>query len=184
MNLVYFRALTIEQAAASPRIAETAAAVLFGPVGARIMSMAVLISTFGCLSATILYSSRIYLPMAEDGVFFRNLAKVHPRFHIPGRSLWAQSLWAVALTLSGTYEQLYTYVVFAVVLFQIGAAAAVFVLRHRYPDWERPYRTWGYPWIPANTLVERPAESLIGLVFIAAGLPAYAWWRRDRSNVG
>lgn len=189
MNLLYFRTLTVEQAAATPRIAETAAEVLFGPTGARIMSAAVLLSTFGCLSATILYTSRIYLPMAEDGVFFRGLAKIHPRFHIPGRSLWAQSLWAVALTLSGTYEQIYTYVVFGVVLFQIGTAAAVFVLRRKYPDFERPYKVWGYPWVPiafivasvlvvVNTLIERPTESLIGLAFIAAGLPAYAWWRR------
>jgi APA family basic amino acid/polyamine antiporter len=127
--------------------------------------------------------------MAQDGVFFRALAAVHPRFHVPGRSLWAQSLWAIALTLSGTYEQLYTYVVFAVVLSQIAGAAAVFVLRRKYPDAERPYRTWGYPWVPAlfilasallviNTLIERPVESLIGLAFIATGLPAYAWWRR------
>ena len=154
------------------------------------MSLAVVISTFGCLSATILYSSRIYLPMAEDGVFFRGLARVHPKFHTPGGSLWAQSLWGVVLTLSGTYEQLYTYVVFAAVLFHILTAGAVFVLRHRRPNLERPYKTWGYPWVPmlfilasvllvANTLMERPVESLLGLVFIAAGLPAYAWWRRQ-----
>ncbi len=193
INLVYFRALSLEEMAATPRIAETAAAALFGPSGARVMSLAVLISTFGCLSATILYSSRIYLPMAQDGVFFRALAVVHPRFHVPGRSLWAQSLWAIALTLSGTYEQLYTYVVFAVVLSQIAGAAAVFVLRSKYPDAERPYRTWGYPWVPAlfilasallviNTLLERPVESLIGLGFIATGLPAYAWWQRSRPD--
>jgi len=95
----------------------------------------------------------------------------------------------MALTLSGTYEQLYTYVIFAGLLFHIGTAAAVIVLRRRLPDLERPYRVWGYPWVPllfilasilllANTLVEKPVESLIGLVFIAAGIPAYMWWRR------
>lgn len=193
INVVYLRALPLAQAAATPRIAETAAEVLFGAGGARLISLAVVISTFGCLSATILYSSRIYLPMAEDGVFFRGLAKVHPKFHTPGRSLWAQSLWGMALTLTGTYEQLYTYVVFAAVLFHVATAGAVLVLRRRRPDLERPYRTWGYPWVPGlfivasvllvgNTLIEKPVESLAGLGFLAAGLPAYAWWRRRAAS--
>ncbi|MEZ5331049.1 MAG: amino acid permease [Thermoanaerobaculia bacterium] len=189
MNLVYLRALTLPEMAATPRIGETAAAALFGPVGARVVSAAVLVSTFGCLSASILYSSRIYLPMAEDGVFFRGLAAVHPVHRTPHRSLWAQSLWAVLLTVSGTYEQLYTYVIFAAVLFHVATGAAVFVLRRTRPDAPRPYRVWGYPVVPGlfllasivlvvNTLVERPVESLWGLALVAAGLPAYALWRR------
>jgi len=189
INIVYLRVLPLEVMAETPRIAETAATALFGAGGGKLMSFAVLVSTFGCLSATILYSSRIYLPMARDGVFFRGLAAVHPRFHTPGRSLWAQSLWAVVLALSGTYEQLYTYVIFAGLLFHVATAGAVIVLRRNRPDLERPYRVFGYPWVPvlfilgsflllANTLVEKPVESLIGLFFIAAGVPAYAWWRR------
>jgi len=189
VNIVYFLALPLDAIAASSRVAEAAAAALFGPGGAKAMSFAVLVSTFGCLSATILYSSRIYLPMARDGVFFRGLARANPRFRTPGRSLWAQSLWAVALALSGTYEQLYTYVIFASLLFHVATAAAVYVLRRRRPELERPYLVPGYPWVPGlfilasvlllgNTLIERPVESLIGLVLIAAGLPAYAWWRR------
>ncbi len=189
INIVYLRVLPLDVMAETPRIAETAATALFGAGGGKLMSFAVLVSTFGCLSATILYSSRIYLPMARDGVFFRGLAAVHPRFHIPGRSLWAQSLWAVVLALSGTYEQLYTYVIFAGLLFHVATAGAVIVLRRNRPGLERPYRVFGYPWVPmlfilgsflllANTLVEKPVESLIGLFFIAAGLPAYAWWRR------
>ena len=189
INIVYLRVLPLEVMAETPRIAETAATALFGAGGGKLMSFAVLVSTFGCLSATILYSSRIYLPMARDGVFFRGLAAVHPRFHTPGRSLWAQSLWAVVLALSGTYEQLYTYVIFAGLLFHVATAGAVIVLRRNRPGLERPYRVFGYPWVPmlfilgsflllANTLVEKPVESLIGLFFIAAGLPAYAWWRR------
>jgi len=189
-NLVYFRALTVPEMAATPRIAETAATALFGAGGGRLMSVAVLISTFGCLAATILYSPRIYLTMARDGVFFRRLAEVHPRFHTPVKSLWAQSLWAMALTLSGTYEQLYTYVVFAAVLFHVATGSAVFVLRRKHPDMPRSYRAWGYPWVPAlfvlastllvaNTLMEKPVESLLGLGFVALGLPAYFWWRRS-----
>ncbi len=190
LNLVYFRALPVEAMAETPRIGETAAAALFGAGGARLVSLAVLVSTLGCLSATILYSSRIYLPMAEDGVFFRALARVHPKHRIPGASLWAQSGWAVVLTLSGTYEQLYTYVVFAAVLFHAATGAAVLVLRRTRPELERPYRVWGYPLVPlafilasvalvANTLVEKPVESLLGLGFVVLGLPAYLGWRRS-----
>jgi APA family basic amino acid/polyamine antiporter len=189
INLVYFVALPLDEIAATPRIGETAATALFGGGGGKLMSFAILVSTFGCLSATILYSPRIYLPMSRDGVFFRGLAAVHPRFHTPGRSLWAQSLWAVVLTVSGTYEQIYTYVIFGGLLFHAATAGAVFVLRRKYPDVERPYRVFGYPWVPlifilasvlliGNTLLEKPIESLIGLIFIAAGVPAYLWWRR------
>jgi APA family basic amino acid/polyamine antiporter len=189
INLVYFVALPLDAIAETPRIGETAAAALFGDVGGRLMSFAILVSTFGCLAATILYSPRIYLAMSRDGVFFRSLGAVNPRFHTPGRSLWAQSLWAVVLTLSGTYEQIYTYVIFGGLLFHAGTAGAVFVLRNKRPDVERPYRVFGYPWVPllfilasilliGNTLVGKPIESLIGLVFIAAGVPAYLWWRR------
>jgi APA family basic amino acid/polyamine antiporter len=127
--------------------------------------------------------------MAEDGVFFRGLAEIHPKHRVPTKSLWAQSLWAVLLTLSGTYSQLYTYVVFVAVLFHVLAGAAVFVLRKRRPDAPRPYRVWGYPWIPiafigasllllANTLQTSPVESISGLAILALGLPAYAYWRK------
>jgi len=193
LNVVYLRALPVSEMAGTSRIGETAAAVLFGGGGARVVSLAVLISTFGCLAATILYSPRIYLEMAEDGLFFRSLARVHPVHRTPGRSLWAQSGWAVVLTLSGTYEQLYTYVVFAAVLFHVATGAAVFVLRRKRPDAERPYRTWGYPVVPGlfilasallvgNTLVEKPVESLLGVGLVALGLPAYLFWRRQLRN--
>ena len=191
INLAYLRALPIPALAEASRVGEAAASALFGPLGARLVSAAVLVSTFGCLSATLLYSSRIYLPMAMDGLFFRSLAAVHPRFRTPVRSLWAQSGWALLLVFSGTYEQLYTYVVFASVLFHAATAASVFVFRRRLPDAPRPYRTWGYPVVPAlfllacllligNTLLERPVESLLGLGLVALGVPAYAWFRRGR----
>jgi APA family basic amino acid/polyamine antiporter len=189
MNIVYIRTMSLEEMAATPRIAETAASALFGAAGGKLMAAAVLISTLGCLSASILYSSRIYHPMARDGVFFKRLARIHPRYHTPGPSLWAQSLWAVVLALSGSYEQLYTYVIFASLLFHVATAGAVIVLRRKHPDVERPYRVIGYPWVPilfilaslllvGNTLVERPLESLAGLAIVVAGAPAYLWWRR------
>jgi APA family basic amino acid/polyamine antiporter len=189
LNVVYVRTLTIEQMVATSRIGESAALVLFGPMGARLITVAVLISTFGCISSTILFAARIYLPMAEDGVFFPALARIHPRHRTPSASILAQGLWSVLLTFSGSYEQLYTYVVFAVVLFHALTGAAVIVLRRKRPDAERPYRTWGYPVVPlvfvvssaalvVNTLLEKPTESLIGLVILALGVPAYLYWRR------
>jgi basic amino acid/polyamine antiporter, APA family len=189
VNFVYTRALSVDAMASTARVGEAAAQALFGPTGARLLSLAVVVSTFGCLSATILYSSRTYHPMAEDGIFFPSLAAIHPRYRTPGRSLWAQSAWAVVLTLSGTYAQLYTYVMFVVVFAHVATGAAVVVLRRTRPDHPRPYRTWGYPWVPAvfilgslwlvwNTLQASPTQSLIGSGLVALGLPAYAYWRR------
>ncbi len=189
LNLVYVRTLTVPEMAGATRIGEAAAQALFGPAGARLISLAVLISTFGCLSATILYSSRIYLPMAQDGVFFHGLAKVDPRYRTPVRSLWAQSAWALLLTLTGSYEQLYVYVTFVSLLFHGATAASVFVLRRKRPDHPRPYRTWGYPVVPAlfilacllltgNTLFEKPVEALLGLGLLLPGVPAFLWFRK------
>lgn len=193
MNLVYVRALPVGAMGGTGRIGEAAAAALFGSSGARLVSLAVLVSTFGCISSTILGVSRIYLPMAQDGVFFPALAAIHPRYRTPAASILAQGVWSAILALSGSYEQLYTYVIFAAVLFHAATGAAVFVLRRTQPDTPRPYRTWGYPWVPAvfilsslwlvgNTLVEKPSESLIGLGFVALGLPAYAWWRAKKAG--
>ncbi len=190
-NVVYFRVLPMEAIAAAPRIGEAAGTALFGAAGGRLVAAAVVVSIFGCLSSTILTCARIYQPMAEDGVFFPALARVHPRYRTPGASLIAQGLWSIVLAFSGTYEQLYTYAVFAAFIFHAATALAVIHLRRTRPDAPRPYRTWGYPWVPivfaaagiafvANTLVERPLESLLGLGLVALGLPAYAWWHRKR----
>jgi basic amino acid/polyamine antiporter, APA family len=194
LNLVYFRGLSVAAVAASPRVAETAATALLGARGGQLLAAAVVVSGFGCLASTVLYSSRVYLPMAQDGLFFRSLAAVHPRHHTPGRSLWAQGIWSALLALSGRYDQLYTYAVFMLVLFHVATGAAVFVLRRTRPDAPRPYRTWGYPVVPAlfilvslalmaNTLVERPLESVVGLGLLALGLPAFAFWRRAAARL-
>ena len=190
-NLVYVRALPVEAMAATGRIGEAAASALFGPWGARLVSAAVLVSTFGCLSATILYAARVYLPMAEEGLFFSAMARIHPRFRTPVVCLLVQGVWSVMQACSGTYAQLYTYVVFTVFLFHAATGWSLFVLRRTRPDARRPYRVWGYPWVPAvfvassvglvgNTLWEKPVESLGGLVLVATGVPVYWWWRRRR----
>jgi APA family basic amino acid/polyamine antiporter len=195
MNLLYVRVLPIQGMADTPRIGEAAAAVILGPWGARLVSAAVVVSTFGCLSSTILYAARIYLPMAQDGLFFRSLGAVHPRSLVPAACLLAQGGWAIAQTFSGTYEQLYTYVTFALFVFHAATGAAVMVLRRTRPEAPRPYRTWGYPWVPllfigwsllfvANTLKEKPVESGVGLGLIALGVPAYLGWRRRKPVSG
>jgi len=188
---VYARVLPVDVIASAPRVAETAAAELLGEGAGRLMSAAIAVSAFGCLSATIFYSSRVYAPMAQAGIFFRALAVIHPRYRTPVRSLWAQSIWASILVLSGSYARLYTYVTFACVGFHVATGAALFVLRKKLPDASRPYRVWGYPVVPAlfivamlalvfNTLVESPYESLIGVALVLLGAPTYFYWRRGR----
>lgn len=187
--VVYGRALPVSAMATAPRIAETAATIFAGPTAGRLMAAAITVSAFGCLSSTILYTSRLYPPMAEAGLFFRSLAAVHPRYKTPVRSLWAQSVWASVLVLSGSYSRLFTYVTFATVAFQVMSGLSVIVLRKKLPDAPRPYRTWGYPVVPllfvaamvalvVNTLVASPMESLIGVGLTLLGVPAYIYWRR------
>jgi APA family basic amino acid/polyamine antiporter len=154
------------------------------------MTAAVAVSAFGCLAATILYSSRVYQPMAADGVFFRGVASIHPRWRTPVAALWLQSGWAAVLALTGSYAQLFTYVTFGGVLFHVAAGLALFRLRRTRPEAVRPYRAWGWPLVPAlfvlgmalltvNTLQSAPRESLLGLLAVAAGVPAYLAWRRQ-----
>ena len=153
------------------------------------MAGLILVSILGCLSATIIYSPRIYYAMANDGLFFKKFADVHPKYHTPSIAILWQGIFASLLCLTGSYEQLFTYVVFGVLLFFVGVVAAVFILRRTRPDAERPYRVWGYPvvpglfgliiiWIMINTLIEKPVESVLGLVLIVIGLPVYLYWQR------
>ncbi|PYO98623.1 MAG: amino acid transporter, partial [Gemmatimonadetes bacterium] len=132
---------------------------------------------------------RMYFAMARDGVFLHGLAEVHPRFGTPALAVATSAVWATVLALSGTFEQLFTYVVFASWIFAALAAASVFVLRRRRPDAPRPFRVPGYPVTPAlfiaaataivlNTVVARPVQALIGLGIVATGVPVYFAWRR------
>jgi len=192
MNLLYIYAMPVADMTATARIGETAAERLFGATGARLMALAVLVSVFGCISATVISGPRVFYAMARDGLFFRGLAEVHPRHHTPGRAIVWSAVWSSALCLSGTYTRLYTIVIFAAVLFYALAGASVMVLRRTRPAWERPYRTWGYPVTPilyvgvcvivlVNTLITQPVESGIGLLILALGLPAYFYWKRRRT---
>lgn len=189
VNVAYFFALTMEEMRGVKRVAERAATALVGPRGATFIALTVVVSTFGNNVAALLGGSRLLFGMASDGVFFPACRRVHPRYRTPHVAIMALTGWAAILALSGTYEQLFTYVMFASILFSVAAGAAVFKLRRDRPDHPRPYRTWGYPVVPlvfiagsaafvANTLLERPTESLTGLGLLALGLPAYWYWRR------
>jgi basic amino acid/polyamine antiporter, APA family len=189
VNVVYLRALPTIDLGRSAGIGEAAAGALFGPRFAVLVTLAVFISAFGCLSSNVLTAARIYLPMAQDGLFFRSLAKIHPVRRTPSACIVAQGVWSIVLAFSGSYEQLGTYVIFPMFLFHTATGAAIFVLRRTRPNWPRTYRASGYPWTPVvfiltsfafvtNTLIVRPIESLWGLLIMALGLPAYLWWRR------
>jgi len=189
VNWFYVQALPMSEMAGTLRIGEKAVSYLFGNQMGTAMSALILISIFGCLSATIIYGPRIFYAMSKDKLFFKSLGYVHPKYHTPTKAIIWQGVWASVLCLTGTYEQLYTYVVFAMLLFYVALAIAIFVLRKKRPETKRPYKVWGYPvvpvffglamlWIMINTLIEKPVESMIGLFLIVTGLPVYYYWKR------
>jgi APA family basic amino acid/polyamine antiporter len=188
VNVAYFAALPIDRIRGVTRIGERAASALVGGWGATFVSLTVLVSTLGATAAALLAGPRLLFAMAEDGFFFRSAARVHPRFRTPHVAVGLLTVWSALLALSGSYEQLFTYVAFGSVSFSVAGGLALFRLRRLLPAHPRPYRTWGYPFVPAvfvagcsafvvNTLAERPWESLAGIGLMALGLPAYAWWR-------
>ena len=189
VNVVYVLALPIEEMQGVLAVAEEAASALLGPWAVVFVAGAIAISTFGSTNGSILAGARVYYAMAKDRLFFRSVARVHRRYRTPHVSLWLQCFWACVLALSGTFEQLFTYATFAVILLYGAAAASVFTLRRTRPDLKRPYRVWGYPVVPAfflgsvvalviNSLVQRPWESFSGLGVLALGIPVYFYWRR------
>jgi APA family basic amino acid/polyamine antiporter len=188
-NIGYLAALGPDGVAGSQRVAADTVRALFGPVPAKFVSAAVLVSVFSAANGLALTGPRMYFAMARDGVFFRALGEVHPRFGTPAVAIAVGGVWAALLALWGSFEQLLTYVVFASWLFAALAAASVFVLRRRRPDVPRPYRVPGYPFTPAlfivaaiaivaNTVVARPVQAMAGLGIVLLGTPAYLFWRR------
>lgn len=191
-NAAYFYTLSSTQVAQSNRVAATMMGLLYGQNAARAVSIAVMISIFAALNGSILSGSRVPFAMARDGLFFRSVAHVHPRYFTPSVSIIWLSAWAAVLVLSGRYDELFTYVIFASWILYGMATAAVFVLRRKRPDLPRPYRTLGYPVVPAlfvavaallilATLRESPRESIMGLTLIVAGIPFYRYWAKRRT---
>jgi APA family basic amino acid/polyamine antiporter len=183
-NLAYYFVLGAAGIAGSERVAADAMSAMVGPTGATIITLAIVCSTFGAISANVLAGPRVFYAMARDDVFFPALAKVHPRFGTPANAIWALTIWASVLTLTGGYEHLITMSGFANFIFFTMVVFSVIVLRRRHPDWPRPYKVQGYPvtviifvvvssMFVLNTLVEAPGSSLLGLGLVAAGVPFY-----------
>jgi len=188
INAVYLYALPITHVAQEETIAHASAVALFSSNAARWLSAVIALSCFGAMSSAILCSARVSFAMARDGAFFHAMSRVHPRYRTPAFSLVALSAWAVVLALSGSFDQLYTYVMFMMVLSYVAAVVGLFLLRRTRPDAPRPYRCTGYPYLPAlyvvmagawalNSVLTRPKETLIGIAIVFLGAPFYLFWR-------
>jgi APA family basic amino acid/polyamine antiporter len=193
-NIIYFLALPIEEMKGVVTVAERASTSLFGETAAGLISAMILISILGALHGAIFVGPRVYYAMARDGLFFKKVGRIHPRYRTPSFSILLQTLWASLLALTGTFEQLFTFAMFAGIMFWVLAAAAIFTLRKKQPDLPRPYKTWGYPFVPwvfiialagilVNTLIKKPVESLTGLALMAIGIPVYFMWKRRGESV-
>jgi len=194
-NVAYFYLLAPAAATGTNTIAADAARLFLGEGGGAFIAVGVMISTFATLNGSILAGSRVPYAQAHDRLFPQTLARIHPTFHTPAAAIMVQACIAGLFALSGTYETLFTKVIFSEYLFYALVTAAVFILRRREPQLPRPYRTWGYPVVPAifvvlgglllvNTFVEQRTDSLWGLALMGSGVPAYflwSMWRRRKA---
>jgi len=190
MNVTYLYALPLTEIAKHETIAHAAAATLFSPRTAVWLSLMIAVSCFGAAATCTLSGARVYLAMAQDGVFFKRMAVIHPKWRTPAFSLIGQGIWAALLTLSGRYDQLYTYVIYGMVLSYTLTVIGMFLLRWKRPEIPRPYRCTGYPWLPAiyvlvgaawtlNTIITRPTEAFWGTAIVLVGVPGYLYWKRS-----
>jgi APA family basic amino acid/polyamine antiporter len=193
-NVAYFRVLPVEAIARSAHVASDMAEKTMGSLGGTLIAVMIMISSAGAANGAILTSSRLYFAQARDGLFFRKVAELHPRFGTPGYSILIQGAWSAILAVSGSYEMLITYALFAMWTFHGMAAFSVMILRRRYPERARPYRMWGYPvtavlfvlfalWFVINTLLTRPVSSSVSAAIMAAGLAAYFVWNRHGASM-
>jgi APA family basic amino acid/polyamine antiporter len=190
----YIAALGPAGVTASDRVAAEATTALFGPAAGKAVALMILVSIVSATNGTVLTLPRAFFAMARDGIFFRRLALVHPRFGTPAVAIVTSSLWAMLLAVSGTFEQLFTYVVFIGWIFYGLGALSVFRYRRREPDAPRPFRVPGYPVTPIlfvasaaaivlNTMVAQPGRAAVGLGVLLLGSPAYLIWRRRGSSL-
>jgi basic amino acid/polyamine antiporter, APA family len=178
--------------ATEDRVATAVMTQMLRTAGGGLMAVAIMISGFGCANGLILSGARVYYAMAKDGLFFGNVAKLHPTYKTPAVSLMVQMVWTCILCISGSYGQLLDYIIFAVLVFYILTIVGLFVLRRTRPDAERPYRAVGYPILPAIYIVMalfidvvllryKPQYTWPGLIIVLLGIPVYYLWTRRRS---
>jgi APA family basic amino acid/polyamine antiporter len=198
-NFTYLSVMSIPEleqvhAAGNQIAAVEAVRNFWGTGGVLFISLLILLTTLGCTNASILTGSRPYYAMAREKLFFSGIGNLN-KFNVPSNSLMWQGIWASILVLSGTFDQLTDMVIFAVFIFYGATTLGVFILRKKMPDAHRPYKVWGYPYVPAfyilfcvslfvNTIVARPREAAIGLVLILSGIPVYFWLKRKYGNDG
>jgi APA family basic amino acid/polyamine antiporter len=189
-NIAYMRVLSIPEIAASEHVGASVAERVMGHAGGAIVSVIILMSIIGTLNGCFLTSPRIYFAQARDGLFFRKFGEVDAKHQTPGFAIMAQGVWAAVLLISGSYESLLDYAMFAIWLSYGFMVAGVIVLRIKRPGLVRPYRMWGYPvtpilfllitaWFLGNMIVTRPVPSLAGLGLILTGVPIYFFWARQ-----
>jgi APA family basic amino acid/polyamine antiporter len=192
VNVVYLKTLGHAGLAGTLTPAADSARALFGGAGDFLITLGIAVSTFGFLNLTMLAPTRVYYAMARDGVFPAGVARLHPRFDTPSVAIAVQTVWSIALVLTGTYAQLVDSVVSADWIFFGMAGASLFVFRARHPVSGRPSGTFAtpwYPWVPglfvavavlivASVLWTNPVRSLVGFALLAAGVPAYLFWSR------
>jgi len=192
-NIAYMRVLSVPAVASVDRVAATVAETRMGPIGGTLVSLTILLSIIGASNGSILTFSRIYFAQAHDGLFFRAIGNVHSRFETPHVSIVVQGVWVAVLAVVGSYEMLFSYVIFVAWIFYGMTVLGVIVLRRKVPNAPRPYKMWGYPvtpllfagisfWFVANTIVNKPGPSMVGLAFLTAGVPVYYVWTRNRSR--
>lgn len=197
VNVTYLTLLSIPQleqihASGNQIAAVEAVRSFWGSGGVMFISLLILVTTLGCTNASILTGARPYYAMARERLFFPNIGKLN-KANVPGNSLLWQGLWASVLVLSGTFDQLTDMIIFAVFIFYGATSLGVFILRRKMPDAHRPYKVWGYPFVPAifilfciglflNTIVTRPREAAIGVILILSGIPVYYILQRKYSK--
>ncbi len=192
-NFAYLAALGPGGVMASERVAAEATAAVLGPGAGRLIAAAIILSMYSAAHATVITAPRVYFAMANEGLFFRKLAEVHPRYGTPAVAIIASCTLAALLAVTGTFEQLLTYVVFVGWIFYALGAAAVIALRKRRPEAARPFRVPGYPLTPVlfilaaaalvgHTIVSQPGRAAVGIGMVLLGAPAYLLWRRGASR--
>lgn len=196
INMAFLYVLPIDEMKNSDLVARTAAEKIFGIAGGTVISIAVIISAFGALNGSILATARVQFAMARKGMFFESLGRVHPKFATPHISLLVQGIWSAVLVLSGSFDTISDYVIFAAWLFYMLGAAGIFILRKKMPDAPRKFKMWGYPYTPAifvvfsflflvNTVVSDTENAMMGLMLVLSGLPFYFYIKyRNKKQEG